>query len=388
MRTLYVDLLSGAAGDMLLASLIDLGFPVSLLEEHLAGLPIEHIHLQVEKAVRNGISATLFTPHCGHSHEHRHLKDILAILQKGSVAPALYERCKKVLDRLADAEAKVHGISRDHVHFHEIGALDTIVDILGFCVALDYFKIDRLQFSTLTDGHGTVNVAHGVMPVPVPATAVMIEGLRLRTLPVATELLTPTGAALLTALGEQVEAGSGGTVVGIGYGCGSKVFENHPNFLRIVLFETEDRSEDGYADQVIVCESDLDHVSGEIMGDVAGRLFDAGALDVCWIPVYMKKGRPGYRLSVTAPLELSQKMADMIIRQTRTLGVRMQKIDRVTAGRSITTTTIGDAEYMEKQCVYKGYSFSKPEYESLAALSRKKGCSVIDIMEEYLRNRQ
>lgn len=387
MRHLYVDLLSGAAGDMLLAALVDCGFPIELLKEKLKTLPIEHIHLCVEKTSRSGISGTKVTPECGHSHEHRHLGDILAILQKGSIAPAVYARCEKVLDRLAEAEATVHGIPKDHVHFHEIGALDTIVDVLGFCMALDYFKVDKVTFSTLTDGYGTIRVAHGVMPVPVPATAVMMKGFAVKTLPIATELLTPTGAALLTALGEQCPAGGGGTVVAMGYGCGSKVFEDHPNFLRVTLYDSNDMPK-GVTDQVVLCETDMDHISGEIMGDTASLLLDAGALDVSWIPVFMKKGRPGYRLSVMAEEPMVEKMVDTIITHTRTLGVRIQKVDRITATRTVSKTTLAGNECDEKKCSYKDMHFMKPEYESLAKIARKNGCSVIELMEEYIRNQQ
>ncbi len=285
MRILYFDVICGAAGDMLLASLIDLGFPVGLLTEQLRKLPIEPVELGVEKVVRNGITCTRVTPKLGHAHEHRHLEDILALLQGGTVAPGIYEKCKKVLDRLADAEAKVHGIPKDHVHFHEIGALDTIVDVLGVCMALDYFKVDKVCFSTLTDGHGTIKAAHGVMPVPVPATAAMIQGYAFVALPIPTELLTPTGAALLTALGEQRPDTYEGNIVAMGYGCGSKVFAEHPNFIRAILLDGVRDDAVPSSDIVVLLESDMDHISGEIMGDVAALLLEGGAFDVSWLPL-------------------------------------------------------------------------------------------------------
>jgi len=384
MRLLYVDLLSGAAGDMLLGALVDCGFPVSLLEEKLRTLPIEHIHLKVEKTSRSGISGTKVTPECGHSHEHRHLEDILAILRKGDIELGVYDRCEKVFDRLATAEAKVHGIPKDHVHFHEIGALDSIVDVLGVCMALDYFKVDKVLFSTLTDGYGTIKVAHGIMPVPVPATAVMMEGFAVKSLPIATELLTPTGAALLTALGEQSVAGCEGVVATMGYGCGSKVFEEHPNFLRVTLYDTTDEPL-MVSDQILLCETDMDHITGEVMGDVASVLLDAGALDVSWIPVYMKKGRPGYRLSVMVYESAAQHLVDCIMVHTRTLGVRIQKVSRITAKRVSSKSVLAGSECNEKRCTYKDMEFIKPEYESIAAIARKNGCSVIELMEEYIR---
>jgi uncharacterized protein (TIGR00299 family) protein len=386
MRILYFDLMCGAAGDMLLASLIDLGFPVELFQEQLEKLPVEKINLRVEKVLRSGITCTQLIPELGHSHEHRHLEDILAILRKGDIAPVLFSKCEKVLDRLAEAEARVHDIPKSKVHFHEIGALDTIVDILGVCMAIDYFNIDSVMFSTLTDGHGTITTAHGVMPVPVPATAVMIEGLNFRTLPIPTELLTPTGAALLTALGVQAPYGCDGKVIKTGYGCGTKVFEEHPNFLRAFLLEKKDASVS--ADSVLLFESDMDHISGEIMGDVAERLRESGARDVCWVPLYMKKGRPGYRLSVIGDEDRRQEIIDMIIRHTRTLGVRIQKVERIIAERKSGKTKVAGTECDEKECSYKDLRFRKPEYEALAKIAREKGTTVLELMEEYIRARK
>ena len=385
MRALYFDVLCGAAGDMLLASLIDLGFPLGLLEEQLKKLPIEPVELTVEKVSRSGIRCTFFRPGFGHSHEHRHLEDILEILKKGDLPEDLFNACGKVLDRLAEAEAKVHGIPKDHVHFHEIGALDTIVDILGVCMAIRYFKADDVCFSTLTDGYGTIRVAHGVMPVPVPATAVMMEGFRHKTLQIPTELLTPTGAALLTTLGRQLPDSWEGKVIGTGYGCGTKVFDDHSNFIRVLLLEQEAGTGFTLSDEVLLLESDMDHISGEIMGDVASRLLDAGALDASWLPLYMKKGRPGYRLSVMARITDGKKMIDRIMTHTRTLGVRVQKIGRVTADRAAASVAVEGTECAAKTCRYGSSTFTKPEYEALAKLSREKGVPVLDLIESYLR---
>ncbi len=393
MRVLYVDLLCGAAGDMLLAACIDMGFPVDKLREQLSALPVEPIEIAIEKVTRGNILCTQVTPKFGHSHHHRHLDDILNILSAGNVPRHILEMCNRVLDRIAVAEASVHGIPKEKVHFHEIGALDTIVDVLGFCMALDYFRIDTFLFSELTDGYGTITAAHGVMPVPVPATAAMIKGYVLRTLPIPTELLTPTGAAICTALGTQKTNGVGGRLIASGYGCGTKNFPEHPNFLRAVILEKDSTdlsltssSTSMSNDTVALLESDMDHVSGEIMADTAQRLFSAGALDVSWLPLFMKKGRPGFRLSVIANTTDREMLTDLIIRNTRTLGVRCQTVSRTIAQRSAVKVTLGEAECSAKVCTHKGYEFSKIEYESLAALAEKRGCSVLDLMDEYVRS--
>ncbi|MBN1760143.1 MAG: nickel pincer cofactor biosynthesis protein LarC [Chitinispirillaceae bacterium] len=385
MRVLYFDVLCGAAGDMLLASLIDMGFPVEELEKQLAKLPVEKIGLVVEKVSRSGIRCTRITPKLGHSHVHRHLHDLLELFRAAGVSEAVYGRCEAVLNRLADAEAKVHGIPREQVHFHEVGALDTIVDILGVCMAIDYFKVDTIRFSTLTDGYGTIQSAHGVMPVPVPATAVMIEGFRHATLQIPTELLTPTGAALLTALGEQLPDNWNGTVCATGYGCGSKEFSEHPNFIRAILLETGSGTGMQTFDTVLLLESDMDHVSGEIMGDVAGVLLESGALDVSWLPLYMKKGRPGYRLSVMTRVEDGTAITGLIMRHTRTLGVRVQRIERVTADRRTTAVEFEGTSCSAKECSFNGITFTKPEYEALAKIARNKGIPVLDLMDAFVR---
>lgn len=388
MRTCYFDLPCGAAGDMLLAALLDMGFPLALLTEQLSSLQIEPIAISLDTVQRGGVTGKRMVPHLPHSHHHRHLGDILAILKSGKVKDSVYNRCEKVLDRLATAEAKVHGIPKEQVHFHEIGALDTIVDILGVVLALDYLNIDKVTFSTLTDGYGTITVAHGLMPVPVPATAVLIEGYTVKTVQIPTELLTPTGAALLTALGEQVPDCYSGRVLAIGYGCGTKEFAERPNFLRALLLEDTVGTEDEErADAVVVLESDMDHIAGEIMGDVADVLRLKGALDVSWIPLYMKKGRPGYRLSVLAREQDRDPLIDAIILHTRSLGVRFQSMQRAVAKREFGTAMVAGVACSEKRCTYKGYNFSKLEYAALASLARENGCSVLDMMERYVRER-
>jgi uncharacterized protein (DUF111 family) len=234
----------------------------------------------------------------------------------------------------------------------------------------------------LTDGKGTVTTEHGVMPVPVPAVAEMLAGFAFHTLDVQAELLTPTGCAVLTALGRQDERGMSGTVQKTGYGCGSKILEKTPNVLRVFLLESYMSTT---PDSVCVMESDMDHISGEIMGDVANRLLQNGALDVSWSPVFMKKGRPGYRLTVLCSPDKKQELADLVILHTRTLGVRCYNADRIVAERLAASGTFHDETINEKKCSYKNHSFTKPEYDSLAKISDRTGIPIIELSEEYLR---
>jgi pyridinium-3,5-bisthiocarboxylic acid mononucleotide nickel chelatase len=403
MKTLYFDVFSGASGDMILSSLIDLDVPINYIRAELSGLAIPGFSMDVEKVKRSGIMCSHLKldwadrhshmhghDHTHHDHAHndqdgfRNPRQILEIITKAKFKEPIIARCEKILMRLAQAEAAVHGVPVDEVHFHEIGAIDTIIDIAGISICIDYLGVERILFSTLTDGRGTVNTRHGIMPVPVPAVVKLCEGFALSRLDIESELLTPTGCASLVALGEQSETGFRGTIQKTGYGCGDKIFENSPNALRVFLIET---SLDVHAgDDAIWClESDMDHISGEIMADVAGRLMQQGSLDVSWCPVFMKKGRPGYRLSVICAQEKKQELIDLIMIHTRTLGVRMQRMERVVAHREVSTSELLKSEIQEKKCSYANTSFSKPEYESLAKLSKETGKPVIELIEEYCK---
>jgi pyridinium-3,5-bisthiocarboxylic acid mononucleotide nickel chelatase len=428
MKTLHFDVFSGASGDMILSSLIDLGVPLEYVRSELAKLHIPGFAIDVEKQKRSGIMCSHLmldwqdrhehlhgnhqehaapqdlaqNHHHVHDHQHGHAQghglhhagheqatfknpgQILAIIQKAGYPQAVFSMCEKIIMRLAQAEAAVHGVPVDDVHFHEIGAIDTIIDVAGTCLCLNYLGVEGIYFSTLADGRGEVRTRHGVMPVPVPAVMKLCEGFSLRITNIESELLTPTGCAILVALGKQRESGILGSVHKTGYGCGDKVFENSPNALRVLLMESAPEGQ-GHGDAVICLESEMDHISGEIMADAAGRLMLAGALDVSWTPVFMKKGRPGYRLTVICDPEKMQQLADMIILHTRTLGIRVQRTERVIACREIAQSTLLNAGIQEKHCSFKGASFSKPEYESLAKLSEKTGRPVIELIEEYYK---
>jgi uncharacterized protein (TIGR00299 family) protein len=388
MQHIFFDLLSGASGDMLLASLFDIGFPVEFCIKRLESLKIESIRIDIKKVERNGILCTYIDPVSEPSHRYRHYTDILAILRSGTLEDGIVKRAEKVFTHLAEAEARVHNIPIEKVHFHEIGAVDTIIDIVGFCAALEYFKVDTVYYSTLTDGFGTVKTAHGIMPIPVPAVAVLIQGKRFRSLPIETELLTPTGAAILTALGTQVQTVPEGIISRSGYGCGSKVFENHPNFIRTILIGSDNGANDGVEDIISVIESDMDHISGEMMGYTTRTLFESGALDVVWIPVFMKKGRPGYRVSVISKPDIASALSILLIKTTRTLGVRIENKKRIISSRDSKGITFAGSDCSEKHCIIGDYSFSKLEFDDLERIARQSNVPIMDILENYIRSKK
>jgi pyridinium-3,5-bisthiocarboxylic acid mononucleotide nickel chelatase len=388
-RILYFDCMSGASGDMILASLVDLGVPVKFLNAGMKRLGIPGgLSIAASDERRGGIVCKRLDVRWKTPQAYRHMPEILRIIGRGRFGASVYKRCETVLGHLAAAEAKAHGIPKNRVHFHEIGAVDTIVDIAGTCLALEHLKVDEVRFSTLTEGRGTVRTEHGTFPVPAPATANLINGFHVTRLDVPTELLTPTGAALLTGLGTQSLVCPAGIVRKTGHGCGARVFKHHPNFLRAMLVETDDAPDGRQGrDIVAVIETDMDHISGEIMGAAGALLMEKGALDVSWTPVYMKKGRPGYRLTVIARPEKASMMVDLIMLHTRTLGVRVQTARRIIAGREFQKGNLLNYPVAEKRCWYKGTVFTKPEFDDVAAISKKTGMPVIELTELHKRGK-
>ncbi|MBD3243556.1 MAG: nickel pincer cofactor biosynthesis protein LarC [Chitinivibrionales bacterium] len=382
-RTVHFDLVCGASGDMILAALLDLGAPLERLRSDLARMGIDGLSVDSETVRRSGLRCRHMKLSWSTPREYRHLPDILEIIAKAKLPERAQRRCETVLQRLAEAEADAHGIPVDKVHFHEIGAVDTIVDIAGAALCLEYLDAEEVTFSTLTVGRGSIKTAHGRMPVPVPATARMIRGLEVRTIEVDTEVLTPTGCALLTALGRQQQGIPDGIVSASGNGCGDREFEHHPNLLRAFLVNKAP-AQSGSPEYVCVIESDMDHVSGEVMAFAAQECMDAGALDVSWCPQLMKKGRPGYRLTVIGEPAAREALTDIIIGQTRSLGVRYHFMQRTVAERSAVEAQLDGAAIDAKQCRYKEHTFTKPEFDALAALARRTNRPLPELFEMFL----
>jgi uncharacterized protein (TIGR00299 family) protein len=386
--TLYFDLLSGASGDMILAALVDLGVPVAFLNRELEKLAIPGLVIEAVHRKRGGIDCRHMTMHWTTPKAYRHLPDILDILRRAGFGEAVNGRCEAVLDRLAQAEATAHGIAKSEVHFHEIGAVDTIIDIAGTCLALDYLNIDRILFSTLTEGRGTIKTEHGVMPVPAPATANLMAGFHVTRLDIPFELLTPTGAALLTTLGSQSLEAPPGIVTKTGYGCGTREIERHPNFLCATIIGGSAASGMEEGDAVDLLETDMDHLTGELMGNVGTLLLERGALDVSWTPIFMKKCRPGYRLTVIAKPDTTPALTDAIIVNTRTLGVRVQRTRRVVARRESRKDDFAGFSVSEKVCSYKGHTWVKIENDDLVKVAAAEKVPLIEAAERYIKERE
>ena len=341
-RLVYFDCASGASGDMLLGAVVDLGLPIEQLREELAKLALPGYRLESARVQRGGLAATKVDVIAETTDQpHRHLRHVLAILQGSSLEPRIKERTAALFGRLAEAEAAVHGTTPDKVHFHEVGAIDSIVDIVGGVIALDWLGATRFVASPLNVGTGTVTMAHGTLPVPPPATARLVTGV-----PVygagEGELLTPTGALMVTSYATEYGPLPAMRIERIGHGAGGRDPKDRPNVLRLLLGAPVALSAPPSNDRVVVLETELDDASPQLLGPLLDRLLGAGALDAFFTPVQMKKGRPGVLVSVIAPPELREGLEEILFRETTTLGVRRLEWERSALDRELASV---DTEY-------------------------------------------
>lgn len=326
MKTLYLDLFAGVSGDMLLGLLVDLGVSVEALREGLSqlGLPIS---LAARPGMKGAIGGTKVELSCADQADDRNLSEIREIIDRTGLPARVKERAVRVFTRLAEAEARVHRMPVDQVHFHEVGALDAIGDVVGVVLGLELLGVERIVASALPTGRGFVECRHGRIPLPAPAVVELAVGWPLRELDLTSELTTPTGAALVTTLGEYASTMPLIASERVGYGLGTRELAI-PNAVRGVLGQVG-----GAADRVVELEANIDDLNPQVYGYVSDQLFAAGALDVWLTPIQMKKGRPGTKLSVLCEESHRSAMASLIFSETSTLGVRMTVHERIVLER-------------------------------------------------------
>ncbi len=372
----YLDLPSGLAGDMMLGCLVDAGWPVARLRATVQqlGLPADLWSIRHESVMRGPLRATLVHVDAVEGDRHRGLHDIHALINAAALPLAVRERALAIFTRLAAAEALVHGTTVDEIHFHEVGALDAIIDIVGVCAGIHELGITQLYASSVPLGEGWVNSAHGRIPVPAPATLQLLSTVSapLRPAPGPGELVTPTGAAILAELATFRQPRL--TLQRVGLGTGQKDFA-WPNVARLLLGQAEDGSE------FVVIETNIDDMIPELYGAVSEQLFAAGARDVWLTPIQMKKGRPGVLLSVLAPAALENVLADVILRETTTLGVRVRPVHRHEAQRSFTSvqTRYGDVRVKIKWLEQRVIGV-KPEYEDCLRLAEHHAVPIRQVL--------
>ena len=385
MRCLYFDCFSGISGDMTLAALIDLGVPRRHLVSELKKLSLSNYRLEIRTAMRHGISGRSLRVITGkkknvHHHHHRTFVDIEKMISSSALSAGVKERSIAVFERLARAEATVHRKKPADVHFHEVGAVDSIVDIVGTVIALEYLDAGYICASSIALGSGFVTCEHGTLPVPVPATVRLLKGIPVYDSGIRAELVTPTGAALISSLAAGFGAMPAMCMQAVGYGAGSREHESIPNMLRIFQGELQAPVVQG---SVFVLEATIDDMSPEWAGFAMEKLLEAGALDVAFIPAQMKKNRPGLLLTVVSRPEDRQLLGAAMLEHTTTAGVRMQPAERMTLARKAASVKTRFGTLRAK--VLQGAHGQRlvPEYEACAQLARKKGLPLREIYEAF-----
>jgi len=348
MKIAYFDCFSGAAGDMIVGACLDAGVSPDYLCSELARLGLDQVELKIEKIHKNGIAATSFQPiiknhhhhhsdsdssdssHCReHKHPaHRNLQVIIEIINKAGFSDKVTQQAVKIFQRLAQAEAEVHGTTEDKIHFHEVGADDAILDIVGSCLALEALRVEKVFCSRLTVGGGTVRCEHGVLPVPAPATVELIKGIEIIPSDAQVELLTPTGAAILTGLAESFGAIPSMKIIGGGYGAGQRDIAEFPNVLRLLVGEVAESDRQTNVDEVCVLEANIDDATAELIGYVSEKLLEAGGLDVYCTAIVMKKNRPGTLITVLCRPSDAARMEQIMFRESTTFGIRRHNCRR------------------------------------------------------------
>jgi uncharacterized protein (TIGR00299 family) protein len=383
MKICYLDAFSGISGDMTVGALIDAGADLGALVNILESLGAE-AKFQVEKVSRRGMAASKFHVIAGVAKGHRHLKDILELIDKSAAPGGVKQNAAAVFQRLGEAEAKVHGIPLAKVHFHEVGAVDSICDIVGACAGFHLLGVDAIYSSPLNVGSGTVNTEHGVLPVPAPATAELLTGKPIYSRGPALELTTPTGAAIAATLAKDFGPLPPMRISSTGYGAGDKDFPDHANVLRVLIGESTDARE---STTVAVLEANIDDSSPQVLGYAMERLLEAGALDVTLEYVLMKKNRPGTLVRVIAKPEDRETLAQLMFAETSTLGLRIYSAERRVQARRILEVETPHGQVRIK--ISADGSFA-PEYEDCRKLAIASGIPLKQILAEanlaYLKN--
>jgi len=333
MRTLYFDCFAGASGDMILGAMVAAGVDPDALRHQLSLLNVEGFKIDFETVDRSGLSATYARVATADQHKHRHLSDIRRIIEHSGVTDAAKELSIRTFTRLAEAEAHVHNEPVEKVHFHEVGALDAIVDVVGAAICFDLMKIDRFVSSPLHVGSGMIEMAHGRFPVPPPAVTELLRGVPFYSGEIKGELLTPTGAAIITTVCEEYGPIPRIKTDRTGYGAGTRQYENFPNVLRVLVGETD--AAEAASERLWMIETNLDDASPQIVGHVMDRVFEAGALDCYFTPVQMKKNRPGVLLSVLCSASEKERVMTLLFTETTTLGIRSYEVERRALRRSM-----------------------------------------------------
>lgn len=379
MRLLHFDCFSGISGDMTLGALLDLGMDADAVRAGIDSLGLPVI-LEINKIRKGGFAATEVRVEAPEEHSHRFLPDVEEILLRGQLTNAQRDLALRIFRRLAEAEAAAHGMPLEKVHFHEVGALDSIADIVGSAIALDLLGAERITSRAVPTGSGMVKCAHGMMPIPAPGTAALLKGVPLAASPIKAELTTPTGAAILTTVVQEWVETPVMTIERIGHGAGRREFVEQPNLLRLFVGTTPGTPNPAERDTVWMLETNLDDVPAEVVGYCFDALFAAGALDVFSTPVQMKKNRPGVVFSVMAAEAALPALEAILFRETATLGIRRHPVQRSKLRReALTVATPWGPVRGKRGWREGGPEVFGPEYEDCARVAREHGVPLREV---------
>ncbi|MEK6744948.1 MAG: nickel pincer cofactor biosynthesis protein LarC [Nitrospirota bacterium] len=381
MTLAYFDCFSGISGDMTLGALVDAGLPIEVLRSELAKLNLPGYTLSSEKVKRSGLSATKVHVILDEKEQPaRHLSDIEAIINASSLKTAVKRKSLSIFQRLAEVEAKVHGTTPEKVHFHEVGAVDALVDIVGSVIGLEHLGITEIIGSPLNVGSGTVHTAHGKLPVPAPATAELLRNIPLYSSSITFELTTPTGAAIISTLAASFGPLPQMTICRVAYGAGNKDIPGQPNVLRLMIGEPVSAYEE---DTSIVIESNIDDMNPQIYGHLIDTLMAKGAHDVYLTPIIMKKGRPAVLLSVLTDKAKSAELLDTIFRETTSIGVRIQEVGRKKLSREVRTVETPYGKIRMKISKQGDEIMTvTPEYEDCKRIADERHIPLKNVIEE------
>ena len=399
MKVLYFDCFSGISGDMTLGALLDAGLPLDALRQAFGSLALDGVHVHADRVLRAGVSATKFTVHAhDHGHEHRHhdghehqpsratpasdhhhrsLPEIFKLIDRSALSASGRDRAKAMFQRLAEAEAAVHQMPVEQVHLHEVGALDSILDVVGAVFALEWAGADRIVCSPLNVGGGMVQSAHGLFPVPAPATVKLLGDAPVYAGAVQKELVTPTGALIVTTYASSFGPIPAMSVEHVGYGAGERDNPETPNVLRVLIGRARTQPA---VEHVSVVECEIDDMNPQLFGVAMDQLYAAGALEVFYTPVQMKKNRPGTLLTVVVSPEKRPAIADVIFRETTTIGLRHYEVDRECLAREIVTvsTPLGTVRFKVSSRDGRPIT-ATPEFEDCARLAAANNLAVRDV---------
>lgn len=396
MKVLHFDSVGGASGDMILGALVDLGVDAAWLDGELKKLNAGDFSIHAERVVRDGLRGTLCRVdipeehHHGHSHDHGHhhhhhaphrgLREIEALITASTLPDAVKVDSLQVFRRIGEVEAGLHGVTLDQIHFHEIGAVDSIVDIVGCCLARHRLGVQAINVGPLPQGRGTIQCAHGTFPNPAPATVELLQGLLVVQTDEPHELVTPTGAGLLAVWRSQATAPVSTRVVNAGYGFGQRTLSARPNLLRAVLLESETKESAAAADSCLVMECNLDDQTPELVGELTERLLATGALDVFTTPVFMKKQRPGVLLTVLTEPGQRDALLEILFRESTTFGVREYPVQRTVLERRHVEVETPSGRIRIKIGRWRGEDITfTPEFEDCRKCARETGRPVREV---------